>query len=82
MLGCGGACHALVSDSVTPCQNVTVDDLTDGVAVSRGKCDGRSDGSSLKFSRPRDPGSRDPHCLSYGSSVEGVVVVVLLKPEM
>ena len=56
MLGCGGACHALVSDSVTPCQNVTLDDLTDGVAVSRGKCDGRSDGSSLKFSRPRDPG--------------------------
>ena len=56
MLGCGGACHALVSDSVTPCQNVTLDDLTDGVAVSQGKCDGRSDGSSLKFSRPRDPG--------------------------
>ena len=56
MLGCGGACHALVSDSVTPCQNVTVDDLTDGVAVSRGKCDGRSDGSSLKFSRPRVQG--------------------------
>ena len=56
MLGCGGACHALVSDSVTPCQNVTVDDLTDGVAVSGGKCDGRSDGSSLKFSRPRVPG--------------------------
>ena len=56
MLGCGGACHALVSDSVTPCQNVTLDDLTDGVAVSRGKCDGRSDGSSLKFSRPRDLG--------------------------
>ena len=55
-MGCGGACHALVSDSVTPCQNVTLADLTDGVAVSRGKCDGRSDGSSLKFSRPRDPG--------------------------
>ena len=69
-----------MSDSVTPCQNVTVDDLTDGVAVSRGKCDGRSDGSSLKFSRPM--GTRDLHCLSYGSSVEVVLVVVLLKPEM
>ena len=45
-----------MSDSVTPCQNVTLDDLTDGVAVSRGKCDGRSDGSSLKFSRPMVPG--------------------------
>ena len=55
MLGCGGACHALVSDSVTPCRNVTVDDLTDRVTVSRGKCGGRSDGSSLKFSRSSGP---------------------------
>ena len=63
MLGCGGACHALVSDSVTPCRNVTVDDLTDGVVVSRGKCHGRSDGSSLKFSRPRDPETQGPTLL-------------------